>query len=207
MKIFHSFIASLLLVVSHICLGDKEIQKQSQDVIVSNLGVTLPPEQVTLEEVNSSNKRLFDWASAANGAYGTSDCLEHSITANLPLEGISVYSMGLSYFQANCVWEIHFIRPVVLDTIVFRSYDNNINSHFFTKFEGSHDDGLTWTEIIPPNTSRSRIFQERFSARLIKVLRIQGFSSVRQDEITQTSVSDKLAVTRLQAFFANQQDL
>ncbi len=177
----------------------------SNPLIVSHKAVTIAQEDIPLEEVNQANKqRLFDWASAANGAFGSSDCKAHAITANIPLETISIYSMGLSYFHASCTFEVHFIRPVYIDTIVYRAYDNNINSHFFTKFESSID-GLTWQEIIPPNTARSPVFQEVFTPRLVKTVRIQGFSNLSEDEVTETSVTDKLAITKFQAFFANQQ--
>jgi hypothetical protein len=182
--------------------ADKELER-SAPLIVSNLGLTIPPESVPFDDISSANKRMFDWANAGNGAFGTSDCRAHTITANLPLESISIYSAGLSYFPADCNFEVHFLRPVYIDTIVYRAYDNNIVSHYFTKFETTTD-GMTWNELIPPNTARPPVFQEVFPTRLVKSIRMQGFSHMSEGEITNTSANDKLAITKFQAFFANQ---
>lgn len=202
--LFCSFCFLVFTFCSPTVSADKEIERSSP-LIVSNLAVAIPPEQVSLDDVSLVNRRMFDWASAANGAYGTSDCKEHAITANLPLESISIYSMGLSHFNAECSFEIHLLRPVYLDTIVYRAYDNNIVSHYFYKFETSVD-GITWDELIPANTARPTVFQEVFPARLVKTIRVQGFSQNSEDEVTKTAVTDKLAITKFQAFFANQKD-
>jgi hypothetical protein len=124
-----------------------------------------------------------------------------------------------TFIDSGCSYEVHFLRPVYIDTLIFRSYEQGLLNHYFNKIETSSgiNSGMNqedWEELVPANSYRDATFQETFSPRLVKKIRFQGYSQylpgitadgsktgTNSDKIV---VSDKLSVTKIQAYFANQ---
>jgi hypothetical protein len=59
--LFCSFCFIVFTFCSPTVSADKEIERSSP-LIVSNLAVAIPPEQVSLDDVSLVNRRMFDWA-------------------------------------------------------------------------------------------------------------------------------------------------